>query len=236
MDCEGNCNLMHLNPLVISTWPEIAMIFGIAIQVTHPQSRQLHVAALYRFDNVLKIGELKSHLRTNRSIAEQNESSYWVAPDLSTEDQRILAAKIDAWLDKNENKIPYSVAHLGGVVFRDDVWVGDEPGQGLTCATFIIELFKELAIPFIDIETWQHRPGDKEWSEKILSWISGSMSQEHVAAQRERLGEAIRVRPSDVVAAGLLVDQSMDMALTFAETAPISERVEEKLLSSENDS
>ena len=206
------------------------MFFGIAILVSHRPSRQFHTAALYRFGNELWMGDLQGHLRTCRAKAEPTESTYWVVPDLVEEDQRILAAKIDAWLDKNENKIPYSVAHPGGVVFRDDVWVGDEPGQGLTCATFLVELFKELAIPFIDVETWRKRDGDEEWAKKILPLICDSMSQMHVDAQRIRIGDTIRVRPTDVAAAGLLVKQEMDVALTFDQVAPTSEMVEAKLL------
>lgn len=207
------------------------MFFGIAILVSHRPSRQFHTAALYRFGNELWMGDLQGHLRTCRTKAAPTEDTYWVSPDLVEEDQRILAAKIDAWLDKNENKIPYSVAHSGGVVFRDDVWVGDEPGQGLTCATFLVELFKELAIPFIDVETWRKRDGDDEWAKKILPLICASMSQMHVDAQRARIGDTIRVRPTDVAAAGLLLNQHVDVSLTFDQVAPTSERVEAKLLS-----
>lgn len=206
------------------------MIFGIAVLVTHPPSRQFHTAAIYRFENELWIGDLQGHLRTGRTKAQPNADIYWVAADLIEEEQRILAATIDAWLDKNENKIPYSVAHPGGIVFRDNVWIGDEPSQGLTCATFIIELFNELGIPFIDTSTWKDRDGDVEWARKILPLISESMSPEHVAAQINRIGKTVRVRPTDVAAAGILVNQTMEFALTFDEVAPISGKVEAQLL------
>lgn len=210
------------------------MIFGIAIQVTHPPTRQFHTAILYRSNDVLWKGELQSHLRTCKEKAIPIESIYWVAPDLIEEEQRILAATIDAWLDKNENKIPYSVAHPGGVVFRDAVWIGNEPGQGLTCATLVIELFKELGIPFVDVDTWKKRLGDDEWAEKILFWIGRSMPPEHVAVQKIRIGEAVRIRPTDVTAAGLLVNQEMAEALTFTEVDPLSIKVESKLLPASN--
>lgn len=206
------------------------MVFGITIQVVHPPSRQFHTAAIYRFGNELWIGDLQSHLRTSRTKAEPREDIFWLAPDLIEEEQRILAAKIDAWLDTNENKIPYSVAHPGGVVFRDDVWVGTELGQGLTCATLIVELFDELAIPFIDTSTWKKRDGDDAWASQILSLIGESMSPLHLNAQRERIGDTVRVRPSDIAAAGLLANQAMVDALTFDEVAPTSECVEAKLL------
>lgn len=199
---------------------------------------QFHAAALYRFDNRLMIGDLQGHLRTRRvEIRPSNsrfwndpDSRFWIAPDLNQEDQRILAATIDAWLEVNEGKIPYSVAHPGGVVFKDNVWVGNEPGQGLTCATFIVELFNELGIPFIDVETWQPRTGDAEWAERILVLISASMSPEHIEAQRARIGQTTRVRPVDIAAAGHLVHQEMEVPLCFNIVDPLSARIEETLL------
>lgn len=206
------------------------MYFGFAIQASDPAAKQLHVATLYRFDGRLMIGDLQNHLRSRRADARVSESLFWIAPDLSPDEQRILAAKVDAWLDENAGKIPYSVAHPGGVIFKDNVWVGNEPGQGLTCATFIVELFNELGIPFIDVGTWKERTGDTEWAKRILDAISHSMSPEHVEAQRNRIGLTVRVRPADIAAAGLLVRQLMDTSLHFDQVAPLSENVEAVLL------
>lgn len=200
------------------------------VQVSDPTTRQLHAAALYRFDNRLMIGDLQGHLRTRRAEVRPSDSLFWIAPDLSQEDQRILAATVDAWLDENEGKIPYSVAHPGGVVFKDNVWVGNEPGQGLTCATFIVELFNELGIPFIDVETWQPRTGDTEWAERILVVISDSMSPEHIEAQLAKIGQTIRVRPADIAAAGHLVHQKMETPLHFNDVDPLSACIEVALL------
>ena len=103
---------------MLESWPDESMFFGLAVQVSDSSTRQLHTASLYRFDNRLKIGDLQGHLRTRRAEARSSSSLYWVAPDLSQEDQRILAATIDAWLDKNANGIPYSVAHPGGMILK----------------------------------------------------------------------------------------------------------------------
>ncbi|MDD5323106.1 MAG: hypothetical protein PHD43_21335 [Methylococcales bacterium] len=200
------------------------------IQVSDPSTNQLHVAALYRFENRLMIGDLQSHLRTRRTEVRASSSLFWIAPDLNQEDQRILAATIDAWLDENENKIPYSVAHPGGVVFRENVWIGIEPGQGLTCATFIVELFNELGIPFIDVETWLNRPGDTEWAKRILTALSHSMTPEHVDAQRNKIGQTVRVRPADIAAAGHLIYQEMEAPLHFSEVNQLSACIETDLL------
>lgn len=200
------------------------------VQISDRSTRQLHTAALYRFDNRLMIGDLQGHLRARRAEVRPSDSFFWIAPDLNQEDQRILAATIDAWLDVNEGKIPYSVAHPGGVVFKDNVWVGNEPGQGLTCATFIVELFSELGIPFIDVETWQHRPEDAEWKKRILALMSNSMSQEHINGQLAKIGQTIRIRPADIAAAGHLVHQNMENPLHFSEVDPLSACIEMALL------
>ncbi len=206
------------------------MRFALMIQISDPFTRQLHTAALYRFENRLMIGDLQSHLRTRRAEVRPSNSLFWIALDLNQEDQRILAATIDTWLDENEGKIPYSVAHPGGVVFKDNAWVGNEPGQGLTCATFIVELFNELGIPFIDVETWKPRTGDPEWAERILAMISNSMSPEHINAQLAKIGQTIRVRPADIAAAGHLVHQKMEVPLDFDDVDPLSACIEVALL------
>lgn len=131
----------------------------------------------------------------------------------------------------NANKIPYSVASPGGVIFKDDVWVGDEPGQGLTCATFLIALFDELGIPFIAKDSWQSRPGDEDWSESILVMLSALMTKDHVDAQRSRIGEVVRIRPSDITSAAHHINQELSEPLTFEKVAPLAAVIEEYMIS-----
>lgn len=206
------------------------MIFGVAIRVTNRATGQLHVAAIYRLRGTLMIGELCDHFLTRRVEAHANEGILWVEPRLSEEERKFLAAKINAWLELNGGKIPYSVASPGGVIFRDDIWVGDSPGQGLTCATFIVELFKELGIPFIDSKSWRAREGDDEWARGILQMLRGCMSPEHVAAQMDLIGREPRIRPSDVAAAGVLISEAAKDGLSFDLVSPTSEEIEAKLL------
>lgn len=230
MDSSVKLELTRLKPLSADSWPDESMHFGIAVQVADPSTQQFHTSTLYRFDGRLMVGEVQSHLRSRKAMAKPSAGVYWIAPDLALEEQRVLASKVDAWLDENHGRIPYSVAHPGGVIFKDDVWIGNEPGQGLTCATFVIALFDELGIPFIDIESWEDRPGDSDWAARILQMLKPYMTDEHFSAQKQRLGQSVRVRPSDVTAAGLLVNQNTDVALQFKEVAPLAGQVEVALL------
>jgi hypothetical protein len=206
------------------------MYFCLGIQLVDRESNQFHSVALYRSNGSLMIGDLQSHFTTRRKPALFCKSLFWICPDLCKEEQQILAAKIDAWLEENENKIPYSVADSGGIKFKDNLWIGNQPGIGLTCATFIVELFNELAIPFIDASTWQKRDGDTIWATKILDLLSNEMDPEHVHVQQNRIGESIRIRPSDVTAAGYLLDQNMEVALSFEKVSPISSEIELNLI------
>ena len=219
-----------MRPLTKSSWPSATNYFLLAIQIVNAQERQFHAAMLYTCEGKLMIGDLQSHMRIRRDFAKCDDRVFWIAPDLSYEDQKILATKLDAWLTLNPNGIPYSVAHPGGVTFRDDVWVGNEPGQGLTCATFVVELFNELAIPFINKETWLAREGDDEWARHILNLIGADMSSEHKNAQMERIGTTTRIRPSDILAAGILINQVAEDPLLFATVSPCAEAIEIDLL------
>lgn len=221
-----------MNPLTEGSWPSASNYFFLAIQVTNAQERQFHAAMLYVCDGQLMIGDLQSHMRIRRDFAKANNRVFWIAPDLSHEDQKILATKLDAWLTLNPKGIPYSVAHPGGIIFKDGVWIGNEPGQGLTCATFVAELFNELAIPFINKETWQARQGDDEWARHILDLIGAEMSPEHIDAQIERIGTTARIRPSDVFAAGVLINQDAEDSLPFDTVSPRAEAIERDLLPS----
>ncbi|WP_138464148.1 hypothetical protein [Stenotrophomonas maltophilia] len=189
------------------SWPAPDMFFGLVLSLSSPERDQFHVAVFFR-DGVgaaLMYGDLQWHLRARCSEAVAQDRYIWVCPRLDEFDQILLASKAKIWLENNPDAIPYSVSHpVGGVMFRDDKWVGDAPGMGLTCATFVVALFDELGIPFIDSSSWQERDGDEEWKKEILTYLSNypGVTPEHVEAQMSSLGDTVRIRPSDVFAAG----------------------------------
>lgn len=212
------------------------MAFGLAVEVTNRARGQLHVSALYRrqADGRLMIGDVQWHKVTRNDEAGENPDAYWVAPDLPAEDQYILASKIKDWLERNARAIPYSVANPGGALFENDMWAGNRPAQGLTCATFIVELFDELGIDFLNKKSWVRRAGDIKWASGILNLLSTHSSTEtkHLEAQRKNISSSIRIRPSDVIAAGLLIRKfAPKSGFKFHVLDPVSDATEKYLLS-----
>ncbi|MDH0275300.1 MULTISPECIES: hypothetical protein [Stenotrophomonas] len=199
------------------SWPAPDMLFGLVLSLSSPERDQFHVAVFFRDEvgAVLMYGDLQWHLRARCSEAVARDRYIWVCPRLGEFDQILLASKAKIWLENNPDTIPYSVSHpMGGVMFKDDKWAGEAPGMGLTCATFVVALFDELGIPFIDSSSWQERDGDAEWKSEILMYLRNcpGVAPEHVEAQMNSLGATVRIRPSDVFAAG--------RSLTGSETRP----------------
>jgi hypothetical protein len=56
------------------------------------------------------------------------------------------------------------------------------------------------------------------------------MASEHIEAQKEKIGVTVRIRPSDIAAAGHLINQEMVAPLHFNEVNPLSSSIEDVLL------
>ncbi len=104
--------------------------------------------------------------------------------------------------------IPYNLAYEAGTMLDPDT--GDlviaENGTGMTCATFVVHLFRSLGIPIIDMTDWPAgRPGDRERQEELVRMLATHPSPEymaHAARIRGQIG-CPRVRPEEVAGACL---------------------------------
>ena len=219
--------------LVPSCLPSDNFRFGIAIQVSDRAERQLHIGILFRgSDDALQIGDVANHYWSRILPARADGRYVWLEADLDYTTALILAARTEALLRDNEGKIPYSVASHGRV-WKDGIWVGDEPGQGLTCATFVLSVFTETGLDLLTPEGWVGRPDDQAWAEKVARAMAEQpgATEEHLKAQLARIGESIRVRPMDVAVACKLSKYSNDeKPLSFTDVAGPSNYWESVLL------
>ncbi|MCQ9422692.1 hypothetical protein NRB16_03990 [Pseudomonas sp. LJDD11] len=112
---------------------------------------------------------------------------------------------------KNQNLVQYGIGSNGFSNFFDsDHSANRELGEGLTCATFVMTVFASQHFPIIDELSWSARESDKQWQEDVLEKLvcHDSGLREHVAAQRQYVGESFRFRPEEVAACASLYQRS----------------------------
>ncbi len=107
-------------------------------------------------------------------------------------------------LSKKKPKIGYGLNILFGQNAFDDKNRYRPPAghDGLTCATFIVELFKSAGLPLIELTSWDTSPANLCWGEAIccLLTVMHPSEIEHIAAVK-RSNSGMRVTPEEVAAA-----------------------------------
>lgn len=75
--------------------------------------------------------------------------------------------------------------------------------DGLTCATFVVEVFRAGMVNLIDTTTWQPSAANLAWSGTVCSELSKVATPEHVVAVRKSIN-GLRIRPVEVAGAAQL--------------------------------
>jgi hypothetical protein len=216
-----------IKPFSDTYYPDDDMYFGLAIQIIDAENSIYHLGALYRLDGVLMLGQIVRHFAAEELDADDDicvmagddDYWYWMKLNVSEKIQIRLAETFHSWIVENKNTIPFSVTYTGNPIFKNNRVVTNTPGDGVTCSTIMIELFKEVGIQLIDIDTWEERDGDKEWGKWCMSksWNSSSMSEAHVKAQEDSImaGKMVRIQPIDIITAAYLRGEGITKPLNF---------------------
>lgn len=75
--------------------------------------------------------------------------------------------------------------------------------KGLTCATFVTEIFRAASLPLIREETWGVREENIKWANEVANRLQREAGDEHSEAVRASIN-GIRVRPEEVGAAATI--------------------------------
>lgn len=82
-----------------------------------------------------------------------------------------------------------------------------QPGpacDGFTCATLIVEIFKNIGFHLIDVATWEPRKVNEAWGKAIVCMLQATQaSQAHVSKVQANIS-SLRVRPEEVAASAEL--------------------------------
>ena len=178
---------------------------SVAVALVRMPEGHLHTGLIYRaHDGHMRIAHLAFHLLL-ADCSLPTVDDYCIFPlNLEAYHQGFLASEIEQLVEDHPHGIPYSVEHEGRMTFTDQLkWTAKEPGQGLTCSTFVSEVLRLRGYDMLQITTWRERPGDSDFKKKLLEWLSNyiqhaGLNKDHVAVQVQRLGSTVRVRPEDV--------------------------------------
>lgn len=92
-------------------------------------------------------------------------------------------------------------------------------GKGLTCATYVLVVFKSAQLPLIDFDGWPHREQDERAHEWLLEHLrnDSNVEREHIAAV-EAETRCVRCRPEEAGGACLCIGLG-EKAIKFEEAS-----------------
>lgn len=164
-----------------------------------------HVGIMYGHNP--KSGTRIVHLEFHHRFKDELPPTYWtwVPPDIDPVRLASVAAmcRLAAKHPKNR-KMPYGFAFGdSGIDEKGAFFVGGS-SVGLTCATFVLAVFRRSGVELLDVNTWQAREEDESaWRALLvaLEKVEGIDAQ-HIAAVKEQT-KCMRYRPEEVAGASV---------------------------------
>ncbi|MCX7087054.1 MAG: hypothetical protein NTV00_03260 [Methylococcales bacterium] len=182
---------------------------GIAIGRPDFQRDQQHIGILFiDQDQLPKCLHLAWHFDLRKDTP--NPKKYlWLNVPIDPINKIHLATVCELIFQSNIDRIPYGISMEGTGFSEDGTFITEHKFAGLTCATFVIQVFHSQGYKIVDVENWCERDDDKVWQSSILRCLEeGGASAEHVEFQRQQIPKgAARFRPEEVAAAASLPGQ-----------------------------
>jgi hypothetical protein len=122
---------------------------------------------------------------------------FWTRIRLATDEISLASEFIDLIIEKHfyQKRIPYSFLHS-----RDgfDVTGAVRTGVGVTCATFVINVFDRLQLQLLDVSTWKPRPKqDAAFRNRIID-LALRASDQQFAQRLASENTSFRIKPWEV--------------------------------------
>lgn len=206
--------------LVCHKSADVNCIQVVSLGIAETSEGQRHVGIIYRKDNQVRVCHLAWHCKLIDELASETAHFKfdWVRIAIPDAPLRAVVSFIELITGSNTgSEIPYSF--LGQTQPFDRVTGKYNPsvhaGDGLTCATFILEIFKCLGLELLDESSFEERPDDLDWQNKITYWLRQRNVEGHHVAKLEESNLAKRFRPEEVAAAS----GEENLPLQFTEAA-----------------
>lgn len=97
--------------------------------------------------------------------------------------------------------VPFGLNFLAakGSINAKGGYAAPKGSDGLTCATYVVEIFRGASIALVDETTWEANEENKKWEESICQVLARKADAAHVAAVRQNIN-GLRIRPEEVAA------------------------------------
>lgn len=198
--------------------PPGTLAVGIGIAVVERDPPQLHIGVIHQDEE----GEpLLLHLAWHFRLENQATSAvrlgsalHWVKPALDEVRAYNLVAMCQLIADRaDRGAVPYGILYEGGTFTDQGIMKLGAHAHGLTCATFVMHVFRSAGIELMFYGQWPSRLEDDAWHNRIVERL-----QRHYVDHAEKIaGEkgCARFRPEEV--AGACSSTSWPAAFAFCE-------------------
>lgn len=186
-------------------------------------SGQLHVGLLHKPDDKPPhVLHLQTHLDLRNEVP--SAGYRWIQVDLDDLNRRALVGLCEA-IAGAQAKIPYGFAFNGAYFSATGNFLEQGLGKGLTCATFIMAVFRTLHFETLKVSEWRSREGDLEWQTEMV----GHLRRKHGELLADVVGNHIgdpRFRPEEAAAGAV----SSDRPLSFDDASKLGARIRASLM------
>lgn len=184
--------------------PEVARL---AVGIFSTQDG-FHVGLLHRRgDEPVRVLHLAWHHHLRHEEADNRWG--WVVPALEEERLRQVGAFARLVASRHaDGKVPYALAYPSAPYFSQTGHTASSVGNlGLTCATFVLELFARHHVNLLERATWESRSADRVAEDIAAQHKLVELLRREVSPEAQRHAEAVeaqvgctRFRPEEVAA------------------------------------
>ncbi len=214
-------------------FPEFPNEFLAGLALLPLEDGNFHIGFIYQneLENKIKICHLCWHFKLKNE--EFNDPKYYCEEvNLNYLNKKFLIASFQNISDLNDSNIPYGFRIPIETYDKENIYVGNVKGEGLTCATFILTVFEKNGYKILNRESWKLREDDSNWQNFIIKHlaVTPGVSPDHLESAKQMIGSVVRFRPDEVFSCAV-VDDVTKWDIDFSEAIKMANEIKKCLAS-----
>lgn len=201
-----------LHPITSPLPDDVELAIVIAGELVTRVPEQRHAGFVVKYpDGQLWLYDLATHNLYRKTRIGQNYA-YLIPEFLDPVNANVIIGFLAMSHHVNQGRLRYSVNYEDGEYFDRETGAQAmvEQGQGLTCATFVLETLSRYGFELVDRSTWPLTQENAEWQRGILEILidntSPPYSIDDFLAQFKFVGQVPRFRPEEAIGAAHYYD------------------------------